>query len=115
MKPNGWFDWQCEDIVEGGCHTFLGNIYIGEGMFGVYLASRLAGRDKSAEPALAATRIWTVDHAWRDLFDRPSKPEGYVYRADGNGMLAVAILGWLGIRHMAEIGKPLHWQVTPKR
>ena len=54
MKPNGWFDWQCEDIVEGGCHTFLGNIYAGEGLFGVYLADRLAKRDAQADAAKAA-------------------------------------------------------------
>lgn len=56
MKPNGWFDWQCEDIVEGGCHTFLGNIYVGEGMFGVYLASRVAGREEGARRAAEAAR-----------------------------------------------------------
>ncbi|NUQ02023.1 MAG: hypothetical protein HUU35_19420, partial [Armatimonadetes bacterium] len=51
LKPNGWFDWQCEDIVEGGCHTFLGNIYIGEGLFGCYLANRRAGRHEAARQA----------------------------------------------------------------
>lgn len=54
MKPNGWFDWQCEDVVEGGCHTFLGNIYIGEGLFGCYLADRQAGRTAQAEAARQA-------------------------------------------------------------
>ena len=55
MKPNGWFDWQCGDEVEGGCHTFLGNIYIGEGLFGCYLADRQAGRDEQAQIAAQAT------------------------------------------------------------
>ena len=54
MKPSGWFDWQCEDVVEGGCHTFLGNIYIGEGLFGCYLADRQAGRTAPAEAAKRA-------------------------------------------------------------
>jgi hypothetical protein len=167
MKPNGWFDWQCEDIVEGGCHTFLGNIYIGEGLFGVYLAARLAGREGSAAGAAAATRKayhyvtddcwirgqkfgpplefwvgpyvywlfteyldavgpdttfeewlrildekWSVEHGWRDFLDRGP---GGVYRSDGNGMLAVAILGYAAIKEMAEGGRPLHWPAGKAR
>ena len=165
MRPNGWFDWQCEDVVEGGCHTFLGNIYIGEGLFGVYLASRQAGRTTGAEAAAAATRkayhyvtddcvvkgvrfadtgaatefwvgpyvywlfteyadtvgpdptfgawlarldrTWSVDRGWRDFVDRPAKDP--LYRTTENGMLAVAILGYLAIKQMDEIGQPLHW------
>ncbi|NLG14278.1 MAG: hypothetical protein GX561_08750 [Lentisphaerae bacterium] len=55
MKPNGWFDWQCEDKVEGGCHTFLGNIYAGEGLFGVFMANRDANRPEQAEEAKKAS------------------------------------------------------------
>lgn len=51
MKPNGWFDWQCEDVVEGGCHTFLGNIYAGEALFGCFTAAKLANRQKLTEDA----------------------------------------------------------------
>ena len=167
MKPNGWFDWQCEDIVEGGCHTFLGNIYIGEGLFGIYLASRQAGRTAGAEAAAGATRkayhyvtddcvikgvrfrdtmaapefwvgpyvywlfteygdtverdaafeawlawldrTWSVDRGWRDFVDRPA--EEPLYRTTENGMLAVAILGYLGIKQMEQIGQPLHWEL----
>ncbi|MCX7598903.1 MAG: hypothetical protein N2512_08570 [Armatimonadetes bacterium] len=167
MKPNGWFDWQCEDIVEGGCHTFLGNIYIGEGIFGVYLANRVAGREDAARVAAEAAhkayryvtddcyikgqkyeyplefwvgpyvywlftewldtvgpepafedwlevldRRWSTERGWKDFLDRG--PHG-VGRSDYNGMLVVAILGYLGIKHMAEIGKPLDWDVTPHR
>ena len=54
MKADGWFDWQCEDVVEGGCHTFLGNLYVGEGLFGCYLADRVAGRTAAAASAQAA-------------------------------------------------------------
>ena len=166
MKPNGWFDWQCEDIVEGGCHTFLGNIYIAEGMFGCYLADKLAGRAEPAAEAQAAAhkayryvtddcwikgkqylapgatefwvgpymywlfsewadtvghdekidgwnrdldRIWRVDRKWRDFVGRPcSDPVG---RSDGNGMLTVAILGYVALRQMEEMGKPLGWRV----
>jgi len=67
MKPDGWFDWQCEDIVEGGCHTFLGNIYIAEGFFGCYLADRQAGRMAQAEEArLAALKVYhyVTDHCY---------------------------------------------------
>lgn len=64
MKDDGWFDWQCSDVVEGGCHTFLGNIYAGEGLFGVYAASLLAGR---SEPA-AAARL-AAHKAYRYLTD----------------------------------------------
>jgi len=56
MLENGWFDWQCGDIVENGCHTFLGNIYIAEGLFGVYLANKAAGRAEYAELALKAAK-----------------------------------------------------------
>jgi hypothetical protein len=67
MKPNGWFDWQCGDVVEGGCHTFLGNIYIGEGLFGCYLASRKGGRLEAAKAAAAATKKayrYVTDDCW---------------------------------------------------
>jgi hypothetical protein len=180
MKPNGWFDWQCEDIVERGCHTFLGNTYIGEGMFGVHLAARQAGRLQLAERAAAATLKayhYVTDHCairgisfrdyfgatdlwvgpyvywlfteyldtvspdqrlhewlrmlddeysvrrgwrdfldrprdqgnWRELYDRPRSERDYAYRASCNGMLVVGLLGYLAIKHMEEIGKPLHW------
>ena len=67
MKPNGWFDWQCEDIVEGGCHTFLGNIYIAEGTFGCYLADKCAGREEAAAKAAAVTLKgyrYVTDDCW---------------------------------------------------
>ena len=67
MKPNGWFDWQCGDTVEGGCHTFLGNIYIGEGLFGCYLADKLAGRAEPAAEAVAAAHKayrYVTDDCW---------------------------------------------------
>ena len=164
MKPNGWFDWQCEDVVEGGCHTFLGNIYIGEGLFGCYLANRLGGRTDAAGAAHRAThkayryvtddcwirgkkfeyplefwvgpyvywlfteyidtagpepvfqewldtldRRWSVERRWTDFLDRAST--GGCGRTTTNGMLEVSILGYLGIKRMAETGKPLHWDV----
>jgi 5-hydroxyisourate hydrolase-like protein (transthyretin family) len=66
MRPDtGWFDWQCEDVVEGGCHTFLGNIYVGEGLFGCYLADRQAGRKAQAAEAAKATLLayrYVTDH-----------------------------------------------------
>ena len=168
MRPNGWFDWQCEDIVEGGCHTFLGNIYIGEGLFGCYLANKLAGRDLEAAKAAEATRRayryvtddcyingekyeyplefwvgpyvywlfteyvdaigpepalddwlqvlderWSIEREWRDFLDRPRDGSNYVGRASANGMLNVALLGYLGIKQMDEIGEPLHWPIAP--
>lgn len=166
MKPNGWFDWQCADVVEGGCHTFLGNIYIGEGLFGCYLADSLAGRTEAAKTAAAGAlkayryvtddcfiggkqytpqgasefwvgpyvywlfteyqntvghddgldawlkaldKYWRVDRNWRDFVGRPcAEPCG---RSGSNGMLVVAIEGYLGLRQMEELGKPLHWRV----
>ncbi|MEA3402938.1 MAG: hypothetical protein U9R79_16985 [Armatimonadota bacterium] len=67
MKPNGWFDWRCGDRVEGGCHTFLGNIYIGEGLFGCYLADRQAGRTEQAalaQQAAAKAYHYVTDDCW---------------------------------------------------
>jgi hypothetical protein len=167
MKPNGWFDWQCEDTVEGGCHTFLGNLYIGEAAFGVAIAARSAGKPELAREAAEVARrayryvtddcvikgvrydvpaaaefwvgpyvywlftewidafgpepglqswltgldkLWSEDHAWKDFLDRPRDGTGYVGRAADNGMLNVAILGYLGIKRMAEIGQPMHWR-----
>lgn len=65
MGANGWFDMQCGDAVEGGCHTFLGNIYLGEGLFGVAMANRLAGRE--SESVIAAARKayrYVTDDCW---------------------------------------------------
>lgn len=168
MKPNGWFDWQCGDIVEGGCHTFLGNIYIGEGLFGCCLADKLAGRDEQAARAAEAARKayryvtddcyvhgakydyplefwvgpyvywlfteyldtvgpdvafsnwlsvldrrWSIERGWHDFLDRA--PTGGCGRTESNGMLAVAILGYLGIKQMEEVRQPLRWQTGPVR
>ncbi len=169
MKPNGWFDWQCGDVVEGGCHTYLGNIYVGEGLFGVYLAAKAAGRDASARAALRAAhkayryvtddcwvhgrkfgpptefwvgpyvywlfaeyldaagpepkfeqwraaldRRWRVERRWMDFLDRPRNPAGYVGRAASNGMLNLAVLGYLGLRRLEDLGKPLPWMRRPE-
>ena len=158
MKPNGWFDWQCGDEVEDGCHTFLGNIYLGEGMFGAALANRLAGRPERAAAAIDAAhkayryvtddcwvrgrrfecpiefwtgpyvywlftewnrhagrepvfadwlatmdRRWREERRWGDFLRVPGMNCG---RADTNGMLTVAILGYLGLREMEETGRP---------
>jgi len=68
MKPDtGWFDYQCADVVEGGCHTYLGNIYIGEGLFGCYLADRMAGRTEQAAEAARAAKLayrYVTDHCY---------------------------------------------------
>lgn len=58
MAPRGgWFDYGCEDIVEGGCHTFLGNQYIGEGTMGHYLLEKTLGHPDQAAAAAAATKL----------------------------------------------------------
>ncbi|MEN6305588.1 MAG: hypothetical protein ABFD96_22890 [Armatimonadia bacterium] len=58
MGPqSGWFDWGCADVVEGGCHTFLGNMYIGEGTMGHYLVERTLGNKKEAQAAAEATKL----------------------------------------------------------
>ena len=44
MKPDGWFDWQCGEWEENGCHTYLGNIYLGEAALLYNFAAREAGR-----------------------------------------------------------------------
>jgi len=65
MAANGWFDTQCGDVVEGGCHTFLGNIYLGEGLFGVAMANRLAGRPTDAVIAAARKAYrYVTDDCW---------------------------------------------------
>ncbi|NCQ31576.1 MAG: hypothetical protein COZ06_06875 [Armatimonadetes bacterium CG_4_10_14_3_um_filter_66_18] len=167
MKPNGWFDWQCEDVVEGGCHTFLGNLYVAEGLFGCYLADRQAGRTAEAEAARAAAlkayhyvtddcyvrgqkyeyplefwggpyvywlfteyqaaagpdarmqdwldtlhRKWAVQREWKDFLQRGGP--GLSGRCDTNGMLAISILGYLGIREMEESGKPFRYSGFPE-
>lgn len=162
MKPDtGWFDWQCKDVVEGGCHTFLGNIYIGEGLFGCYLAALQAGRQEQAAVAAKATRLayryvtdhcvihgrrftpprefwvgpylywlfteyqaaigkdtvfqdwldtlhrqWVVEQQWADFLKRGTKG---AYRTSTNGALEIAILGYLGLRQMEELGKPFQY------
>ncbi len=163
MKPNGWFDWQCADIVEGGCHTFLGNIYIGEGLFGCYLADRRAGRAEQAKEAAEATRKayryvtddcyikgqkyeyplefwvgpyvywlfqqyldlcgpdakltdwltvldrrWSAERGWHDFLDRA--PSGGCGRTETNGMLVMAIMGYLGLKQMATAQQPWVWE-----
>ena len=52
---------------------------------------------------------WSVEREWRDFLDRPADGSGYVGRASANGMLNVAILGYLGIKQMKETGAPLQW------
>jgi len=59
-------------------------------------------------------RRWSVERNWKDFLDRPRNGAGYVGRASANGMLNVAILGYLGIKQMQEIGKPLHWSLSPR-
>lgn len=66
MAPHdGWFDWGCEDVVEGGCHTFLGNMYIGEGTMGHYLVEKELGNEREAQAAAEATHMayrYVTDH-----------------------------------------------------
>jgi hypothetical protein len=58
MEPRGgWFDYVCEDIVEGGCHTFLGNQYIGEGTMGHYFVENLLRNRAEARAAARATKL----------------------------------------------------------
>ena len=54
--------------------------------------------------------VWDTER--KDFLDRPrGGTPGYVGRASANGMLNVAILGYLGIKQMEEIGRPLHWEL----
>ncbi len=58
MKPHdGWFDFQCGDTVEGGCHTFLGNMYICEATFGWYAVADKLGLKQDAALAAEATKL----------------------------------------------------------
>ena len=175
VRPEDEVGWLVRLAVRrhrrGGCHTFLGNIYVGEGsLASTWLtawpwasADYAAGvarktyryvtdhctvkgvlfRDQSAatefwvgpyvywlfteyldtvgpEPVLAEwlrwlDRTWSVEREWRDFLDRPRDETGYVGRAAANGMLSVALLGYLGIKQMEEVGKPLHWRVQPEQ
>lgn len=60
MDADGWFDTTCPDSRERPyCHTFLGNIYAGEGLFSAGLAAARAGRaDESAFAYGAAHRAY---------------------------------------------------------
>ncbi len=58
LEPRGgWFDYGCEDIVEGGCHTFLGNMYIGEGTMGEFMLEQKLGHRAEARVAAEATKL----------------------------------------------------------
>ena len=158
MGPNGHFDRKCDSSVEGGCHSFLGNIYAAEGFFFTGLANRLAKRkadngavfkaahrayrfvtddcyvkgkkyeyplefwvgpyvywlftewlhDVGDEPVFkdwltTLDRKWRIEREWGDFMRVPGMACG---RNLTNGMLTAAILGYLGIRQMEEIGKP---------
>ncbi len=56
MRADGQFDWQCEDIVENGCHTFLGNHYLAEAAQGYYLYAKGVGNDGEAAVAAECAR-----------------------------------------------------------
>ena len=60
MDDDGWFDNTCPDTkAKPCCHTFLGNIYAGEGLFGAGLAAGRAGRtDESVQAYRAAHRAY---------------------------------------------------------
>ena len=66
MDDDGWFDNTCPDTKQKPCcHTFLGNIYAGEGLFGAGLAAVRAG--KAEESAFA----WRAAHrAYRYVTDK---------------------------------------------
>jgi hypothetical protein len=57
MQPDtGWFDWQCGYEVEGGCHAFLGNLYLAEGAQGYYLLCAARGDVANARLTADCTR-----------------------------------------------------------
>jgi hypothetical protein len=162
MKPHeGWFDYQCGDSVEGGCHTFLGNMYIAEATFGWFAVADKLGLKQDAALAAEATKLgyhyvtdrcyikgvkfdlptefwvgpylywelteylssigpddtftawleglnrkWVTEAKWEDFLAREG---GHAYRSEGNGALATAVLGYLGLKLMEEQGKPFHY------
>ena len=57
MDGDGWFDNTCPDTREKPCcHTFLGNIYAGEGLFSAGLAAARASRIRESSQAYQAAR-----------------------------------------------------------
>lgn len=52
----GWFDTQCGYEVEGGCHAFLGNMYLAEAAQGYYLLCAARKDRDGAKLAAEATR-----------------------------------------------------------
>lgn len=74
MKPDtGWFDWQCGYEVEGGCHAFLGNMYLAEAAQGYYLLAAARGDRAAAKLAADCTKRaldFVTDH---DRFTSRSK------------------------------------------
>ncbi len=161
-KHDGWFDYQCSDEVEGGCHTYLGNMYIAEATFGWYLLADRLGLDRDARLAADATRLayhyvtdrcyirgrkfsiplefwvgpylywelteylselgpdstfshwlaemdrrWTVERKWEDFLIRK---EGRGLRTGTNGALEISILGYLGLKLMAQSGQPFSYE-----
>jgi hypothetical protein len=74
MAPDtGWFDTQCGYEVEGGCHAFLGNMYLAEATQGYYLLCAARKDLDGAKLAAEATRralYFVTDH---DRFTSRSK------------------------------------------
>ena len=54
----------------------------------------------------AQGRQWAVTRQWRDFLWRGHGDT--VFRSKNNRLLTVAILGYLGLKQMEEIGKPCH-------
>ncbi|MHB8995924.1 MAG: hypothetical protein ACYC63_11830 [Armatimonadota bacterium] len=159
MEPKGgWFDWGCADVVEGGCHTFLGNQYIGEATMAEYMLEKRLGHENEAQVAAEATKLayryitdncvirgkkfgipnefWVAPYLYwefaeynnyiakepifaewmqgiTDIYVKQNQWEDFTNprqakagRAKDHGSLVTAILGWLGLHYMDEIGKP---------
>lgn len=60
-QADGLFDHYCGDTREGGCHTFLGNEYLAEGLIAVHAAASLAARTELAQMAKQAAKM-AVDY-----------------------------------------------------
>ena len=102
-----------DDCYCGGVrYTYPTEFWVGPYVYWLFSAWH---RDVGPEPVFDGwvtqiDRFWRETRGWKDFMREPGSP---CERASHNGMLEVSILGYLGLRHMEELG--LAWTLLPSR